>query len=143
MLTRKLFAVTGRFVIPGTREVASFSGRVFAESPQAGSKDLAAKLQEDYGWTREKTDGKRAPRDYVFSRDFALMHLQWKEVQVNPNALKAVPRTALTEDGSKLDESVVEAALIACGGVVSPIDSPIESKGIHWSGEAAPEQASA
>jgi hypothetical protein len=122
MLTRKLFTVSGRFVIPGTRETASFSGRVFAESPQAGSKDLAAKLQEDYGWTREKSEGKRAPRDYVFSRDFALMHLQWTEAKVNPNVLKAVPRTALTPDG-KLDESVIEAAVIAVGGIVSPIES--------------------
>lgn len=123
MLTRKLFTVTGRFVIPGTREIASFSGRVFAESPQKGSKDLAAKLQEDFGWTREKSEGKRAPRDYKFSPDFALMHLQWKEAVVNPNVLKAVPRTALTEDG-KLDESVVEAALVAVGAVIVPISEP-------------------
>lgn len=122
MLTRKLFQVSGRFVIPGTRETASFSGRVFAESPQKGSQDLAAKLQENYGWTREKSEGKRAPRDYVFSRDFALMHFQWKEAVVNPNVLKAVPREALTPDG-KLDESVIEAALIAVGAVVSPIVS--------------------
>jgi hypothetical protein len=123
MLTRKLFQVSGRFVIPGTRETASFSGRVFAESPQAGSKDLAAKLQEDYGWTREKSEGKRAPRDYVFSRDFALMHFRWDEAKVNPNVLKAVPREALTADGSKLDESVVETALRAVGAIVVPIET--------------------
>lgn len=122
MFTRKLFQVSGRFVIPGTRETATFSGRVFAESARAGSKDLAAKLQEDYGWTREKSETKRAPRDYVFSRDFALMHFRWEEAKVNPNVLNAVPRTALTSDG-KLDESVVEAALVAVGAIISPIDS--------------------
>lgn len=67
----KIFDVSGRFLIPGTREVAKFSARVIAESRHQGSKDLAQTLHEKFG--------EKLPRGFKFSGDFALYHLQWKE----------------------------------------------------------------
>ena len=107
-MTRKMFTVSGKFIVPGTRNVVPFSGRVFAESAQVGSKDLAGKLQEEFGWTPNGGAGKTAPRGYVFSADFALVNLQWKEHPIRSNA-------------PAVDESVIEAAVIATGGVVSPL----------------------
>lgn len=67
----KLFDVSGKFIIPGARQTATFSARVIAESRHQGSKDLAATLHEKFG--------DKLPRGYKFSGDFALYHLQWKE----------------------------------------------------------------
>lgn len=87
---------------------SSSPARVFAENRQQGSKDLAAKLQEDFGWTGNGSNKGKAPRGYVFSQDFALMHLQWKE-------------QAAKEDAPIVDEAVIAEAVIATGGIVSPI----------------------
>lgn len=69
--TIKLFDVSGKFIIPGTRETATFSARVIAESRHQGSRDLAMTLTEKFG--------EKLPRGHKFSGDFALYHLQWKE----------------------------------------------------------------
>lgn len=83
---RKMWNVTGKFLIPGTRELATFDGRVFAESRHQGSRDLKDHLQEEYG--------KKCPRGYSFSSDFALMNLQWKEAppkgKITPEILEAL-----------------------------------------------------
>lgn len=75
---KQMFIVSGKFIIPGgKRETASFSGKVFAESVQAGSKDLAGHLTELHGT--------KLPRGSRFSDNFALMHLKWEA------AVKAAP----------------------------------------------------
>ena len=85
--TRKLFTVSGKFLIPGTREVATISNvRVFAESRHQGSRDLKGYLQSEYG--------KKCPRGYAFSSDFALMNLQWEEqapkAKIEPEVMAAL-----------------------------------------------------
>lgn len=94
-MARKMFSVSGSFLIPGTREKAKFSGKVFAESRHHGSKDLATLLQEEFGWAGDDHSdrAKRAPRGVKFSPDFALMHLQWSEMISAPKVVAPIEPT--------------------------------------------------
>lgn len=104
-MNRKLYTVSGKFIIPGTRTTARFSCRVFAADMRQGSADLVGKLQEEYGWTADDPKGK-APRGYTFSKDFALMNLQWKEHPIVATA-------------PKVKEDEIIAALAKVGAIIS------------------------
>lgn len=82
---KHIYDISGTFLIPGTREKADFpKTRVVADSRQLASKDLAPMLNEKYS--------KELPHKHSFSRDFALCHLKWEEVQPKQKA----PAPALT-----------------------------------------------
>jgi hypothetical protein len=74
-----LYEVSGSFVIPGSRERGTFGPvRVSAPSKQAASASVTGMLQDKFG--REAKTADR--REYKFSPGFALMNLNFKEVQV-------------------------------------------------------------
>ena len=78
-MAKRIFDISGTFLIPGTREKADFpKTRVVAETRQQASRDLAPMLNEKYSteW----------PHTQSFSRDFALCHLKWEEVQPKQKA---------------------------------------------------------
>jgi hypothetical protein len=71
------FEFKGKFLIPNTRELADYGPvRVIAESPQLASANLAPTLNEKFS--------KELPYKSSFSKAFALMHLQWREVTPAP-----------------------------------------------------------
>ena len=73
-MAKRIFDISGTFLIPGTREKADFpKTRVVAETRQQASRDLAPVLNDKYS--------KELPHKHEFSRDFALCHLKWEEVQ--------------------------------------------------------------
>lgn len=74
--TWKVWDVKGSFIIPGTRDKASFSCRVGNVSRQEASKDLGGILNEKFA--------KKLRGDHKFNRDFAMVHLQWQEFNQRP-----------------------------------------------------------
>lgn len=66
----KVYSVTGKFTIPGTNKMTTFSAKVTAASIRNGSRDLAKVLQNQFSF--------RIPKGFVFSDDFAMMNLDWE-----------------------------------------------------------------
>ncbi len=68
-MSLKIYEVSGKFVLPGTRKHETFSARVVAENPIVGARELAPLLQERFG--------RHLPEGYSFSPLFALHALRW------------------------------------------------------------------
>lgn len=83
----KLYDVTGRFIIPGTRKIGEYSGRVGAVSPDQAAKDLAPVL---HGKFKQDMD-----RDHKITPGFLRLNLKYREVPpvtpVAPATLDPIP----------------------------------------------------
>lgn len=76
---KRIYDISGTFLIPGTREKSDLpKTRVVAESRQQASRDIAPMLNDKYS--------KELPYKHSFSKDFALCHLRWEEVQPQQQA---------------------------------------------------------
>ena len=86
MSMKRVFEFWGTFLIPGHPERAKADlppTKVVADTPQAASRDLQPILIETFK--------KELPYKFSFSRDFALLHLQWKVLPVIQSKVKAEP----------------------------------------------------
>ncbi len=107
---KKMFRVHGRFLIPGTRDRVAFEAKVFAESRHQASANLAPVLNRKYA--------SKLPRDFRFSTDFALMHLQWADIKPEEQ-----PKTLKSADLKTAQETVVEVLTATMPVDATPPDS--------------------
>jgi hypothetical protein len=84
----KKFHVSGKVLLPGTREVRAIEEVVVASSPDTGAIDLAAKLHGRYK--------KDMDRDHAIKPSFARIQLNWKELP-QVEVVKKVAEVSLPE----------------------------------------------
>lgn len=71
----KVYSVTGKFTIPGTDKMTTFSAKVTATSIRNGSRSLAKILQNQFAL--------RIPKGFIFPDDFAMMNFDWESKSLN------------------------------------------------------------
>lgn len=94
----KLFDVSGKFVLPGTRKVETFSGRIIAETPQQGAKDLATMLNEKF--KKDFPRYSQLPPGAIqgMTPAFLLRNLTWTPfVPVKSNPIDPIVQSLATE----------------------------------------------
>lgn len=73
----RLFDVSGKFVIPGTRIVETFKARIAAETPEQGSKDLAPVLQKMYQRDLPRHGNAKLDPRFTITPAFVRRNLNW------------------------------------------------------------------
>lgn len=73
----RLFDVSGKFVVPGTRIVETFKARIAAETPEQGSKDLAPVLQKMYQRDLPRHGNAKLDPRFIITPAFVRRNLNW------------------------------------------------------------------
>lgn len=78
MIPLKMYDVGGRFCLPGTNTVFTYSARVLSVSIQQAAKDLVPAMNEKF---RDELKNKHAPSwsEYKISSGFVLGNLKFRE----------------------------------------------------------------
>jgi hypothetical protein len=105
MLSLKLYKVTGKFLVPGSRECDSFSGKVLAETITHACDQLAPVIESK---VKDKLRNKEVPSwaEYKITSAFVRANLRFEEIKKLPASAELVEELA----PKVIDESPVALA---------------------------------